>query len=152
MSATYTPKLILHRDAKHGHTGQYPVWEVRSGYETYYVERQVHPDLVPCGAKSIAVGTDGSVVCTFDTVPRRPDGRNHRIESLPVQEHFYVTKKVFLAQQNGTYRANEEEEYDEEDPRDFSTKVQDYEGALDDEDALTVEQHLSQRTAKVGAY
>lgn len=104
MSVTYTPKLIVHRDNRHGNSGQYPVWEVKTSQETYYVERRVHPDLVPCGARSVAIAEDGSVVCSFDLVKPRSDGRNHRVESLPVSENFYMTKESFIARANGTYK------------------------------------------------
>lgn len=110
MSATYTPKLMNYHDAKRGQTGQYPVWEVKSGAEVYYVERKVYPDLVPCGAKSVVISENGTVVCTFDVVKARPDGRNHRVESLPVSDRFYLSKDVLRAQQNGTYRAENQDE------------------------------------------
>ena len=109
-SVTYTPKLILHRDAKRGETGQYPVWEIRNAFETYYVERRVHPDLVPRAARSVAVGADGTVVCTFDTVKPRPDGRNHRVDPGHVGEHFYITKEAFLASQNAAYQEDDDED------------------------------------------
>lgn len=103
MSVTYTPKLIVHRDNKHGNSGQYPVWEVRTSQETYYVARRVHPDLVPCGALSVAIAEDGTIVCSFEIVKPRSDGRNHRVESIAVSEKFYMTKASFAIRANSTY-------------------------------------------------